>query len=228
MNNYSDFIKELNGAGFSLAGGNDEGIYGIIKFSWNEEPDDSPIRWHTEDPETDPWEWRMRVLEERDDIAYGKLFFNKGGFITKEWYPYFLAARRGGRDFDEEYAEGKISHFAKRIYEVVERSDSLALHEIKQLGMFSKEDKSRFNSALTELQMKMYITMCGRKNRFLGPGGQHWPSTVLCTTEKFFDEEVFRQAWSIDAKDAAEKIRLQILKLNPEAKEKRIGRFIRG
>ncbi len=53
------------------------------------------IAWHTEDPETDPWEWRIRVLDEYTDIAYGKLFFRKSGYITKEWYPYFLAVRRG-------------------------------------------------------------------------------------------------------------------------------------
>ena len=31
------------------------------------------------DPETDPWEWRIRVLDERDDIAYAKLFYKKSG-----------------------------------------------------------------------------------------------------------------------------------------------------
>ena len=71
IRNFSDFCAELIKAGFSLAsGGNDEGVFGLIKHNWNEEPPDSPIRWHTGDPETDPWEWRMRVLDERDDAIF--------------------------------------------------------------------------------------------------------------------------------------------------------------
>ena len=60
----------------------------------------------------------MRVLEERDDIVYAKLFFRTSGFITKEWYPYFYAVRRQGETFEEAYENGTISQMAKRIYEI--------------------------------------------------------------------------------------------------------------
>jgi len=43
----------------------------------------APVRWHTGDPGTSPWEWRIRVLDERDDIAYPKRFYKKSGYITK-------------------------------------------------------------------------------------------------------------------------------------------------
>jgi hypothetical protein len=113
---YDDFVETLLNAGFSMGGGSADGIYAVIDWGWNEQPPyDTPIAWHTDDPETDPWEWRMRVLDERNDIAYAKVFFKKSGFITKEWYPYFLAVRRSGLSFDEAYENGKISHFAKRI-----------------------------------------------------------------------------------------------------------------
>jgi hypothetical protein len=95
---YNDFVNSLLDAGFSMGGGNSEGIFSVVSWSWNEAPPyDTPVRWHTGDPETDPWEWRIRVLDERDDIAYAKLFFKKSGYITKEWYPYFLAVRRSGK-----------------------------------------------------------------------------------------------------------------------------------
>lgn len=55
----------------------------------------------------------MRVLEERDDIAYGKVFFGTSGYITREWYPLFLAVRRRGMVFDEWYDEGKASQLEK-------------------------------------------------------------------------------------------------------------------
>jgi hypothetical protein len=74
------------------------------------------------------WEWRMRVLDERDDIAYSKVFFRKAGYITREWYPYFLAVRRKGLTFDETYADGVFSHEAKRIYEVLREGIPVPLH----------------------------------------------------------------------------------------------------
>ena len=94
---YDEFCEELLRAGFSLGGGSDKGIYAVVPFDWTEQPCNTPVRWHTGEPDTDPWEWRMRVLEERSDIAYSKVFFRTSGFITEEWYPYFLAVRQIGR-----------------------------------------------------------------------------------------------------------------------------------
>ena len=84
---YNDFVNSLLDAGFSMGGGNSEGIFSVVSWSWNEAPPyDTPVRWHTGDPETDPWEWRIRVLDERDDIAYAKLFFKKS---IHQRNPYF-------------------------------------------------------------------------------------------------------------------------------------------
>jgi len=230
IRNYSDFCAEMIRAGFSVAGGgNDEGVFGLIQHGWNEQPPDSPIRWHTGDPETDPWEWRMRVLDERDDIAYAKVFFRKAGFITKEWYPYFLAVRRGGKTFEDEYSDGLISHFARRIYDVVAESGSVSLHEIKRLAGFSREDKSKFDGALTELQMKLHLTMCGRQQKRSQKGEEYgWSSTVFCTVERFFGEDVFEKAARLNAEESVIRITEQVLMLNPAAQEKRINKFIKG
>ncbi|MCL2840402.1 MAG: hypothetical protein FWE05_06475 [Defluviitaleaceae bacterium] len=229
---YDDFVKALLHAGFSLSSGKGDGIYAIVTWNWNEEPPyETPVSWHTEDPETDPWEWRMRVLDERDDIAYGKLFFKKSGFITKAWYPYFLAARRGGANFKDFYTGGSMSHFAKRIYEIVADYDALPVHDIKRIGGFVKEDKPAFDRALVELQMGLFITVCGSQMRLSKLGvesAQGMPSSVFCTTEKFFGENVFKKAASIDSETAFDKIRAQILNLNPLAEEKKIVKFIFG
>jgi len=228
VRNYDDFIRALLRAGFSMAGGSASGIYAIINRGWTEEPPEGcPIRWHTGDPETDPWEWINRVLDERDDIAYGKLFFRKSGYITKEWLPYFLAVRRDGVSFDEAYEGGTISHFAKRIYDVVAAHEPLPVEEIKQLGRFSREDKSGFDRALVELQTRMFVLPCGRRCKISQTGEEYgWSSTVFCTTEWLFGEDIFAQAATIDAEDAKRKITEQVLKLNPAAQEKMISKFI--
>ena len=227
---YDDFINALLAAGFTMAGGNDDGIYAIIRWGWNEAlPYDTPIRWHTGDPETDPWEWINRILDERDDIAYGKLFFKKSGYITKQWFPYFLAVRRGSTSFQEAYQDGKISHFAKRIYEAITAHDALPVEEIKRLGGFTREDKSGFDRALTELQMKMYISPCGRRYKVSQNGQEYgWSSTIFTTTEQFIGQDVFTQAANIDANEATQKITAQVLKLNPSAQDKKIAKFIAG
>ena len=230
IKNYNDFVNSLIDAGFSMGGGNSEGIFSVIPWSWNEAPPyDTPVRWHTGNQETDPWEWRIRVLDERDDIAYAKLFFNKSGYITKEWYPYFLAVRRGSKNFREEYADGKMSHFAKRIYDVIIENETLPLHAIKQIGGFSKEDTSKFDRALVELQMKMYLTMCGRKQKLSKKGEEYgWSSTVFCTIERYFGKDIVEKASKINELEATERITEKIYSLNPTADPKKIIKFIKG
>ena len=224
IKDYGGFCVELLKAGFSVGGGNDEGVFSLLK-----QHGDSSLRYHTGDPETDPWEWRMRVLNERSDIAYSKVFFRKTGYITREWYPYFLAVRRGGRMFEEDYESGTISHFAKRIYEAVTENGRLALEEIKRVAGFSREEKSKFDTALTELQMRFYLTMCGEQRKVSVKGEEYgWPSTMFCAPEMFWSEDVFTEAARIGADEALAAIEERVLELNPLANEKKIVKFIKG
>ena len=230
IKNYDDFVSALLEAGFSMGGGNSEDVFSLITWNWDEQPPyDTPVRWHTGDPETDPWEWRMRVLDERDDIAYAKFFFKKSGYITKEWIPYFLTARRGNMLFEEAYEEGLISNYGKRIYSVVAEHEILPLHAIKQLAGFVKEEKSQFDRALIELQMKMYLTMCGRQQKISGKGEEYgWSSTVFCTTERYWGEKIFKESGNMEKAEAIEKITKQIYTLNQDADQKKVMRFIKG
>ncbi len=224
VNSFNEFCEKLLESGFSMGGGNAKGIYAIISFNWNDSIPACPVAWHTGDAETDPWEWRMRVLEERNDIAYGKVFFGTSGYITKEWYPYFLAVRRQGFTFDEWYHEGKAGILEKRIYEAIEQNGHMALHDLKRECGITKETSGQFDRALTNLQKNLFITMCGRTQKLSRTGEPYgWNSTVFTTVEKFWGEDL---TLNISADKAYEKIRERILLLNPEAKEKDIKKFI--
>ncbi len=228
IQNFSDFCRELTACGFSMSGGNAKGIYAIIPYNWKEQEFvDSPVKWHTGDPETDPWEWRMRVLEERRDIAYSKLFFRTGGYIVKEWYPYFYAVRRQGETFDEAYENGTVSRTAKRIYALA--SDGpLAIHEIKRLGGFDRADNTEFERALVELQTGMFLTICGRAQKTNKNGeGYGWNSTVYTTVEDFWETRGFSLP-RLDPAESYDKIRAQVLTVNPQAQQRKIDKFIRG
>ena len=64
--NFQDFTAALRDAGMTMGGENGEGVFTLCdRFGSN-------VAWHTGEPETDPWEWRIRVLNECSDIAYGK------------------------------------------------------------------------------------------------------------------------------------------------------------
>ncbi len=227
---YGNFLQALLQAGFSMGGGNNEGIYSIVNWNWNEEPPYStPVRWHTGDKETDPWEWRMRVLEERDDIAYGKFFFNKGGFVTKEWLPFFLAARHGGSMFLHEYQEGHCSQMSKHIYELIYQKKTVAAHDIKPLLELGKEEQKDMEKALIELQMGLFIVIGGRQQKRSIAGEPYgWSSTVFTTTEHYFGESTFCEARRIPRKDAFAQIEAQIMLLNPDSTPKKRSKFILG
>lgn len=228
VHNYSEFCGELLKSGFSMGGGNAKGIYAVVNFDWKEAPENTAVRWHTGDPDTDPWEWRIRVLTERSDIAYAKVFFKSSGYITKKWYADFLSARRNGRDYGAMRADGEISDFSARVYDIISRYDGIPTHELRRLGGFSSADSPKLDKAIIELQMKMLITLCGSVRKRNSKGEEYgWNSTVLCTVEDFWEEEA-KRAMKLDPKESFEKIRKQVLKLNPSAEEKTIKKFILG
>ena len=94
--------------GFPWAGATQRGFFRSARF-WI--PLCTPIR----DPETDLWIWRIRELEDRT-LTYGKVFFGKSGWLSRDWYPVFLAARRRGRTLDEMYGEGLIGRLDRDLY----------------------------------------------------------------------------------------------------------------
>lgn len=225
VQNYEEFCAELLKSGFSLGGGSDKGIYAVVPFDWTEQPEGTAVRWHTGEPDTDPWEWRMRVLEERSDIAYAKVFFRGSGYITEEWYPYFLAARRKGMTFDEAWEAGLVSDLARRIYRAVEENGRVAMHEIKQLAGLSGESSAHIEKAMTDLQMGMFLTICGRQQKLDKFGNAYgWSSTVFYTVEEFWGKNFDIP----EPEEAAEKIRSRVLQLNPAAQERKIKKFIYG
>lgn len=226
IRNFDEFCTQLLADGFSMGGGNAKGIHAVIPYDWKEQQLlDVPVRWHTGNPETDPWEWRMRVLEERCDIAYAKVFFRTSGYITKQWYPYFYAVRRRGRCFEEAYADGLFTAEAKTIYEIVSEGET-AMHEIRQFGGFHTRDNAGFERALLDLQMDMYITMSGRAQKINRHGEAYgWSSTVFTTTEAFWMQRGLTIP-ECDACKSRERIREQILRLNPAASPRRIDAFI--
>ena len=76
---------------------------GFLPFFKNEiegfsvEEHTSNLYWWTGNKEQDSWEWR-ELIARSGEVAYGKFFHKKAGFISKKWFPYFAYYRRDGYD----------------------------------------------------------------------------------------------------------------------------------
>jgi len=229
IRNYDDFVSELLTTGFSEMGGGSPVVYSVMRHGWGDAPSGGPIRWFTGDPDTDPWEWRMRVLKERSDVAYAKLFFRKAGYVTEEWYPYFYAARRQNKSLADEYYNGNVSSLAKRVYDAISSCGGSPAHEVKKIAANSGDERKKIDGALIELQMKMYITISGSRQKLTKTGEEYgWSSSVFKTAEDFFPSRVFEHAARLRAADAAEKIERRIYELDPSAEPKIVEKFIKG
>lgn len=222
ITSYQIFIDALLTTGFTPAGTSD-GIFSLCDYF------DDNIEAHTDSPDTDPWAWRMKSILSRDDILYGKIFFNKGGYLTKEWFPYFYALRRQGQSFEEIYSLGKISHVGKQIYELIENQPNISLSELKNMLAITKESKARFEQALTDLQMKLLITISGQTYK-TGKDGQPygWPVTTFVTIDKLICDERMPIFKDLVKEEAFDKIQSRIFALNPNASNKKIDKFIYG
>ena len=132
-------------------------------------------------------------------------------------------------DFEDFYAEGTLSYNAKRVYEAARSVPRVLMPELKSMAAFGREEGSAFEQALTELQMGMFLTICGQRRRRNKYGEEYgWHCTEFCTIEQFWGEDFIRAAGELDPVEAEARITARVLELNPEAKKRTIRKFIRG
>lgn len=215
---YSEFVSLVEDLGFMTLSNNCVQSTNLSDLTTEDQ-------WHTGLP-TDPWPWRVKI-EMDHKAAYGKLFDKKPGFISLEWYPIFLAARRKGRSFSEIYSEGLISSHAKQIYDLFKHHKTLAVHEIKAMAGFTKESNTKYENAMTELQMWMFITVNGTKQKISAKGDPYgWPSTAYSTVETWAGAELIEEAAAMKPADAMDEIIMRVQDVVPGADMKKIKRFV--
>lgn len=168
--------------------------------------------WFNDDNEHDPWDWRKRIAEE-GNIAYGKLFQKKAGYISKAWYPKFVNFRRDGYDFDSLFEEGLAPRRNSTVMKVIE-TGALPSYEIKRRAGFGKDGEKGFEGVMTALQMQTYIIVTGfeqKRNKAGEPYG--WSTGVYSTPEVLFGAEFVRSEYKNSPKHSREEIAEHCLKL---------------
>jgi hypothetical protein len=212
-----ELIMEI---GFIPLFGNEIGGFSVM--------DITPGRyWWTGDQKTDPWVWRM-LLAEDPDIAYGKVFRGKAGFISRDWFPYFASYRRDGYDFDTLYEVGKASHKSRKIMDLFEKQPMIASYRIKSMAGFSRPGEKGFEGTLTLLQMQTYITVRSF-TRKLSKSGSHygWHISVYSLSEAKFGRDFTRSAYQSGTLGSKEKLIDQMMKINRGVQYPAAERFLK-
>ncbi len=183
--------------------------------------------WWTDDPKRDPWIWRM-ILAENGNIAYGKFFDRKAGFISKEWFPAFANYRRDGYDYEGLYEDGKMKGRAKQVLDTLRLDeDAVGLEMMSgQLRKLAGVEKG-FDGTLIDLQMQTFLLISGFRRKLNKRGeeyGWHLPCFMTPETKWGYDfvnsaEEQPDASW--------EKITARIRACFPKADEAAIRKIMK-
>lgn len=146
--------------------------------------------WWTDDPARDPWIWRM-LIAEYEDIAYGKFFDKKAGFVSKEWFPAFANYRRDGYDYEGLYEDGKMKNGARRILDTLELNDEAVGLEMMSGQLRKKAGVEKgFDGLLIDLQMKSFLLISRFQQKKSKKGieyGWHLPTFMTPETKWGYD-----------------------------------------
>jgi hypothetical protein len=185
-----------------------------------------PEYWWSDDPKVDPWIWR-ELIARTGQVAYGKFFDKKAGFISKEWLPYFANYKRDGYDFDSLWEDGKASRRQKKIMDLFEDAEELYSNEMKSLGGFGKGGEKGFDGTVADLQMKTYLCVRDFRQRKNKQGEAYgWPIAVYTTPEALFGFDYVRSRYKENPADSKNAIADRIRQLHPEVTDKQLKKIL--
>lgn len=142
----------------------------------------TPEEYWFKDGVEGPWEWREQLAAD-GEIAYAKYFHGRAGFIAPELYPDFANFRRDGYDFDARVDDGLVKDAERRLYALI--ADGIFLSSDLRRAFGSKG----FESAITSLQMNLYVGVAGfdrRRDKHGVPYG--WGIARYATCEALFGD----------------------------------------
>lgn len=174
-----------------------------------------------------PWEWKSQIAE-KGNIAYGKFFGKKAGYISNKWIPDFCNFRRDGYDFDALYDDAKATRKSKDVVDLLTENGSMLSFEIKQALGYRKGGLKGFETVITSLQMQGYVAMRSFEHRKDKDGKEYgWGVGRYELFESLFGEEYVTSAYSTEPAESGEKMVEQLKLVLPDIDEKTIRRFIK-
>lgn len=185
--------------------------------------------WWSENPAKDPWEWRAMIAR-KGEIAYGKFFDGKAGFISKKWLPYFVNYRRDGYDFDALWGDEKASRRQKKIMSLFEEDNAYAelfSYEIKQKAGFGKEGEKGFEGTISNLQMLTYLCVRDFRQKKNKKGQAYgWAIAVYATPEHIWGYDYVTSAYHEKSVESGKRIAKHMMDMYPSESASQIKKLI--
>ena len=197
---------------------------GIPGFSVEERT--VPYYWWSGDERRDPWEWR-RLLAAKGEVAYGKFFDGKAGFISTDWLPYFANYRRDGYDFDALWDEGKATHRQKKIMDCFADGQELFSHVTRRTAGFGKDGEKNFEGTVTSLQMQLYLVIRDfrqKRNKAGLPYG--WHLAVYTMPETIWGYDLLSSAYGEEPAASRERICRRLREVYPIASDDAVQKLL--
>ena len=219
LHTVDEAIEYINKVGFLPLFKND-----IPGFSLEERT--VPEFWWCENPEVDPWEWRA-IIAGRGDIAYGKFFNKKAGFISRKWFPYFANYRRDGYDFDSLWEDEKASARQKKIMDLFDYDSELYSFEAKKNAGFGKDGEKNFDGVVSELQMMTYLCIRDFRQKKNKKGqGYGWALAVYSMPEHLYGYDHVSSAYNEEPIESGKRIAAHLKDVYPIATADQIASII--
>lgn len=137
----------------------------LLPNIWTATVGDRPVPNNHDDPGHITWGWKDEILGTRQWF-YARILCRRNTMISIKTLPnfYALSPNYGDpeNDYLEDYRQGLLTQEAKNIYETLLREGALNTLELRRAAhLTSTENKSRFNRALDELQVRFRILPIG-------------------------------------------------------------------
>ena len=189
-----------------------------------------PDYWWSDDVKNDPWMWRA-VIARTGQIAYGKFFDKKAGFISKKWLPVFANYRRDGYDFDALYEDGKVPLKHKKImtHFMDDREEAeIYSNELKKLAGFGKDGEKGFDGAITNLMMQLYLCNCDFRKRRNKKGVEYgWDVAIYSTPEHLWGYDTMTSMYQEEPQQSWEQIVNHMRDIYPIATDQQIRKVLK-
>jgi hypothetical protein len=137
----------------------------ILPSLWVAAAGDRPVADAHDDPGHVTWGWKDNLLGQRQ-WYYAKVLRKRSTIISLEIAPYFYALSENygspSEDYLVQYMQGKLTQEAKAVYETLLNEgplDTISLRRAARLS--SRENESRFNRALADLQADFKLLPVG-------------------------------------------------------------------
>lgn len=229
IRSWQELVNWINEVGFLPLFANE-----IEGFSAEEHV--SPDFWWTGIREEDPWEWR-EIIAASHQVAYGKFFCQKAGFISLEWLPFFVNYRRGGYDFDSRWEDGLANRREKLIMDMLTGTDEdgdmtfpddqILSTQLKKKAGFGKGGEKNFPGIVTGLQMQTYLVIIDFHRRVNKRGEEYgMPVSVLLPPEAIWGYERVTSAYGESPENSRQRIADRLRKEFPNATDAAVERIL--